>query len=70
MEHFKDAIIGWKLDAIGHNPTAEQYLGNYSSPKKLSKINNFSPDRIFAFISFVFLLYYCEQKQAFIMNTL
>ena len=26
MEHFKDTIIGWKLDTIGHNPTAEQYL--------------------------------------------
>ena len=26
MEHFKDKIIGWKLEKIGHNPTTEQYL--------------------------------------------
>ena len=26
MEHFKDKIINWKLETIGHNPTAEQYL--------------------------------------------
>ena len=27
MEHFKDKIITWKLSSVGHNPTAEQYLG-------------------------------------------
>ena len=26
MEQFKDKIIGWKLENIGHNPTTEQYL--------------------------------------------
>lgn len=26
MEHFKDKIISWKLENLGHNPTAEQYL--------------------------------------------
>jgi len=26
MEQFKDKIIGWKLENMGHNPTTEQYL--------------------------------------------
>ncbi len=27
VEHVRDQIINWKLDSVGHNPTAEQYLG-------------------------------------------
>jgi len=26
VEHVRDQIINWKLESVGHNPTAEQYL--------------------------------------------
>ena len=36
VEHVRDQIINWKLDSVGHNPTAEQYLGmlQYNLPQR------------------------------------
>jgi protein NDRG1 len=40
MEYFKDKIIGWKLQSIGMNPTAEQYLVFHKFGPQLESADN------------------------------